>query len=184
MARSRTALGTRLLLGRPRRLETRLVAPRSRKARSSRKTCRRFRLNSEHASATRMRLASRPRRTSSLANSLLLIDTTAIRPVLPQPNPAGECHLNFAEGCHLYIAPTHQIRVRSVLTRILDRSIERVRCTVSTGLLPASRLDHHVSSRYQSTWLANQSEGSPVTSFICTTCGTSYAPAEAPPAHC
>jgi hypothetical protein len=36
----------------------------------------------------------------------LLINTTDIRPVLPQLNPAGECHLNFAEGCHLYIAAT------------------------------------------------------------------------------
>jgi hypothetical protein len=66
-----------------------------------------------------MRLASRPRRTSSLANSLLLIDTTDIRPVLPQPQHAGECHLNFAEGCHLYIAVRTLPEVRRCT---LDRS--------------------------------------------------------------
>jgi hypothetical protein len=35
----------------------------------------------------------------------LLIDTTA-KAHLPGPQNPGECHLYFAEGCHLYIALT------------------------------------------------------------------------------
>jgi hypothetical protein len=33
---------------------------------------------------------------------LSLIDTTVIGPVLLQPRITGGCHLNFAQGCHLY----------------------------------------------------------------------------------
>src|SRR5215210_7681563 len=107
MARSRTAAGRRLLLGRPRRPETRLVAPRSRNALTSRNTCRRRKPISSPASRIVMRPASRSSRTSSRENSLLLIDTTVIGPVLLQPRITGECHLNFVQGCHLYIAVTH-----------------------------------------------------------------------------
>src|SRR6187200_297367 len=56
--------------------------------------------------------ASKSISTSSRENSLALIDTTVIRHVLLQPRKAGECHLNFAEGCHLYIASTAEIRGR------------------------------------------------------------------------
>src|SRR5208283_2299976 len=41
----------------------------------------------------------------SRLNSCLLIDTAATAH-LPRPRAQGECHLNFAEGCHLYIALT------------------------------------------------------------------------------
>src|SRR5215210_5297590 len=111
MARSRTAAGRRLLLGRPRRPETRLVAPRSRNALTSRNTCRRRKLISSPASRIVMRPASRSSKTSSRENSLLLIDTTVIGPVLLQPRKAGGCHLNFAQGCHLYIAVTAGPRI-------------------------------------------------------------------------
>jgi hypothetical protein len=43
--------------------------------------------------------------TSRRLNSRLLIDTTA-KAHLPGPQNAGECHLYFAKGCHLYIALT------------------------------------------------------------------------------
>src|SRR5829696_504699 len=105
-ASSRTAAGSRLVLGRPRRLDTKLTAPRSRKPRSKRNTCRRCSPSRVQASAVLMRPASRLRSTSSRATSLSLIDTTAIRPVLPQPQHARGCRLSFAQGCHLYIAPT------------------------------------------------------------------------------
>jgi hypothetical protein len=39
----------------------------------------------------------------------LLIDTTATAH-LPGPQNPGECHLYFAEGCHLYIALTKKCR--------------------------------------------------------------------------
>src|ERR1700747_2712030 len=42
-------------------------------------------------------------------NSCLLIDTTA-KAHLPGPQNPGECHLYFAEGCHLYIALTYKKR--------------------------------------------------------------------------
>src|SRR5215217_6044769 len=58
-----------------------------------------------------MRPASRASRISSRENSLSLIDTTVIGPVLLQPRITGECHPNFAQGCHLYIAVTPVIRV-------------------------------------------------------------------------
>src|SRR5215204_6295442 len=106
MARSRTAAGRRLLLGRPRRPETRLVAPRSRNALTSRNTCRRRKPIRSPASWIVMRPASRSSRTSSRENSLSLIDTTVIGPILLQPPTTGECHPNFAQGCHLYIAVT------------------------------------------------------------------------------
>src|SRR5215204_7015266 len=106
MARSRTAAGRRLLLGRPRRPETRLVAPRSRNALTSRNTCRRHKPISSPASRIVMRPACRSSRTSSRENSLSLIDTTVIGPILLQPPTTGECHPNFAQGCHLYIAVT------------------------------------------------------------------------------
>src|SRR5215204_1359467 len=102
MARSRTAAGRRLLLGRPRRPETRLVAPRSRNALTSRNTCRRRKPIRSPASRIVMRPASRSSRTSSRENSLSLIDTTVIGPILLQPPTTGECHPNFAQGCHLY----------------------------------------------------------------------------------
>src|SRR5829696_3769535 len=108
MARSRTAAGRRLLLGRPRRPETRLVAPRSRNALTSRNTCRRRKPIRSPASRIVMRPASRSSRTSSRENSLSLIDTTVIGPILLQPQITGECHPNFAQGCHLYIAVTQQ----------------------------------------------------------------------------
>jgi hypothetical protein len=37
----------------------------------------------------------------------------------PEPRKAGECHLNFAEGCHLYSALTLALRIIMVLTRSL-----------------------------------------------------------------
>src|SRR5215204_944935 len=110
MARSRTAAGRRLLLGRPRWRETRLAAPRCRNALTSRNTCRRRKPIRSPASWIVMRPASRSSRTSSRENSLSLIDTTVIGPVLLQPQTTGECHLNFAQGCHLYIAVTPPLR--------------------------------------------------------------------------
>src|SRR5215210_7528124 len=111
MARSRTAAGRRLLLGRPRRPETRLVAPRSRNALTSRNTCRRRKPIRSPASRIVMRPASRSSKTSSRENSLSLIDTTVIGPVLLQPRIPGECHLNFVQGCHLYIAVTYAVLI-------------------------------------------------------------------------
>src|SRR3954464_4618617 len=109
-ARSRYASGRRLLLGRPRRFETRLAAPPCFKPASNRNTCRRFRPSSSQASATRRRLDRTPSRTSSRSNSFLLIDTTSIVHLRGPSNP-GQCHVNFAEGCHLYIAATCQRRI-------------------------------------------------------------------------
>src|SRR3954469_9007018 len=104
-ASSRYASGRRLLLGRPRRFETRLAAPPCFKPASNRKTCRRFRPSSSQPSATRRRPDRTPSRTSSGSNSFLLIDTTVI--AHPKgPSNLGQCHVNFAEGCHLYIAAT------------------------------------------------------------------------------
>src|SRR5215210_73394 len=110
MTRSRTGCGRRLLPGLPRRLEIRLAAPRARKSFNSRKTCRRLSRSRPQASRTVTRRASKSISTSSRENSLALIDTTVIQHVLLQPRKAGECHLNFAEGCHLYIALTNQFR--------------------------------------------------------------------------
>src|ERR1700756_3034012 len=45
-------------------------------------------------------------------NSCLLIDTTATAH-LPGPQNPGECHLYFAEGCHLYIALTTLVAPRN-----------------------------------------------------------------------
>ena len=42
---------------------------------------------------------------SSRSNSFLLIDTTGTAHPRGSSNP-GQCHVNFAEGCHLYIAVT------------------------------------------------------------------------------
>jgi hypothetical protein len=39
----------------------------------------------------------------------LLIDITTTAH-LPGPQNPGECHLYFAEGCHLYMAATHPCR--------------------------------------------------------------------------
>src|SRR5215208_7638351 len=117
------ASGSRLLLGRPRRLDSKLTAPRSRKPRSKRNTCRRCSPSRVQASAVLMRPASRVRSTSSRANSLSLTDTTAIRPTLPQPQHARGCCLSFAQGCHLYIAPTEPLPV----SRIMERNLECLR---------------------------------------------------------
>src|SRR5829696_380611 len=111
MARSRTAAGRRLLLGRPRWRETRLAAPRCRNALTSRNTCRRRKPIRSPASWIVMRPASRSSRTSSRENSLSLIDTTVIGPILLQPQITGECHPNFAQGCHLYIAVTRAVLI-------------------------------------------------------------------------
>ena len=43
-----------------------------------------------------------PSKTSSRSNSFLLIDTTGTA----HPSNPGQCHVNSAEGCHLYIAVT------------------------------------------------------------------------------
>src|SRR4051794_3286251 len=113
-ARSRYASGRRLLLGRPRRFETRPAAPPFFKPASNRKTCRRFRSSSSQASATRRRPDRTPSRTSSRSNSFLLIDTTVI--AHPQgPSNLGQCHVNFAEGCHLYIAATVCRRITAIV---------------------------------------------------------------------
>src|SRR5262249_57319886 len=104
-ARSRYASGRRLLLGRPRRLETKLAAPPCFKPASNRKTWRRFRLSNAQASATRRRPDRTPSKTSSRSNSFLLIDTTGIAHPRGPSKPA-HCHVDFAEGCHLYIAVT------------------------------------------------------------------------------
>jgi hypothetical protein len=115
MTRSRTGCGRRLVSGLPRRLEIRLATPRARKSFNSRKTCRRLSRSRPHASRTVTRRASKSISTSSRENSLALIDTTVIRHVLLQPRKAGECHLNFAEGCHLYIALTEADRLVLVM---------------------------------------------------------------------
>src|SRR3954453_6425458 len=117
MARSRTALGRRLLLRRPRRHETRLAAPRGRNALTSRNTCRRRKPIRSPASRIVIRPASKSSRTSSRENSLSLIDTTVIGPVLLQPRITGGCHLNFAQGCHLYIAVTRALPVSAIMER-------------------------------------------------------------------
>jgi hypothetical protein len=44
----------------------------------------------------------------------LLIDTTATAH-LPGPQNPRECHLYFAEGCHLYIALTGARRIRALM---------------------------------------------------------------------
>src|SRR3954471_10663733 len=115
MARSRTALGRRLLLRRPRRHETRLAAPRGRNALTSRNTCRRRKPIRSPASRIVIRAASKSSRTSSRENSLSLIDTTVIGPVLLQPRITGGCHLNFAQGCHLYIAVTRAVLISAFM---------------------------------------------------------------------
>src|SRR3954469_24274567 len=61
--------------------------------------------SSSQASATRRRPDRTPSRISSRSNSFLLIDTTGIAHLRGPSNP-GQCHVNFAEGCHLYIAAT------------------------------------------------------------------------------
>src|SRR5215217_3230286 len=128
------ASGSRLLLGRPRRLDSKLTAPRSRKPRSKRNTCRRCSPSRVQASAILMRPASRFRITSSRAHSLSLIDTTAIRSVLPQPRHAGECRLSFAQGCHLYIAPTNTAsRKRLYGTRLSTRFVTSASISVGSG---------------------------------------------------
>src|SRR5215213_5177169 len=109
-ARSRYASGRRLLLGRPRRFETRPAVPPCFKPASNRNTCRHFRPSSSQASATRRRPDRTPSKISSRSNSFLLIDTTDI--AHPQgPSNLRQCHVNFAEGCHLYIAATCQRRI-------------------------------------------------------------------------
>src|SRR5208283_5102942 len=55
---------------------------------------------------TRLNSQQHPRR----LNSCLLIDNTATTMHLPGPQNPGECHLYFAEGCHLYIALTVKSR--------------------------------------------------------------------------
>src|SRR5262245_27361331 len=57
-----------------------------------------------------MRPLSKSESTSSRENSRSLIDTTIIRHFLPQPQKTEECHLNFARGCHFYIALTEGTR--------------------------------------------------------------------------
>jgi hypothetical protein len=47
----------------------------------------------------------------------LLIDNTATTVHLPGPQNPGECHLYFAEGCHLYIALTRQSRIMRILEK-------------------------------------------------------------------
>jgi hypothetical protein len=44
----------------------------------------------------------------------LLIDTTTTAH-LPGPQHPGVCHLYFAEGCHLYIAPTLDARFSGIM---------------------------------------------------------------------
>jgi hypothetical protein len=56
-----------------------------------------------------MRPLSKSESTSSRENSRSLIDTTVIRHFLPQPQKTEECHLNFARGCHFYIALTFAV---------------------------------------------------------------------------
>jgi hypothetical protein len=68
--RSRYPSGRRLLLGRPRRFETKLAAPPCFKPASNRKTWRRFRPSNSQASATRRR----PDRTPSKTSSRILAD--------------------------------------------------------------------------------------------------------------
>src|SRR3954471_8351302 len=113
-ARSRYASGRRLLLGRPRRFETRLTAPPCFKPANKRNTCRRFRPSRSQASTIRRRPDPTPSRTSSRSNSFLLIDTTGIAH-LRGPSNLGQCHVNFAEGCHLYIAATAPRRATNVM---------------------------------------------------------------------
>src|SRR4051812_32325730 len=118
-AKSRYASGRQLLLGRPRRFETRLAAPPCFKPASNRKTCRRFRSSSSQASATRRRPDRTPSRTSSRSNSFLLIDTTDIAHPRGPSNP-GQCHVNFAEGCHLYIAATDRSRINAYYGKFFE----------------------------------------------------------------
>jgi hypothetical protein len=47
----------------------------------------------------------------------LLIDTTATAH-LPGPQNPGECHLYFAQGCHLYIAPTAKCRIIYIMENL------------------------------------------------------------------
>jgi len=61
-----------------------------------------------HTQPTRLN----PNNTSSRLNSCLLIDSTAMTH-LPRPQNPGECHVYFAEGCHLYIAATGCRGIRS-----------------------------------------------------------------------
>jgi hypothetical protein len=42
------------------------------------------------------------------------IDTTGTVHLRGSSNP-GQCHINFAEGCHLYIALTRESRIIDVL---------------------------------------------------------------------
>ena len=62
--------------------------------------------------------------TSRRLNSCLLIDNTATAH-LPGPQNPGECHLYFAEGCHLYIAltrdsPTYLVMVTDTTGELAD----------------------------------------------------------------
>src|SRR3954453_17411046 len=82
---------------------------------SNRNTCRRFRPSSSQASTIRRRPDRTPSRTSSRLNSFLLIDTTGIAHPRSSSNP-GQCHVNFAERCHLYIAATG----RSLITSLME----------------------------------------------------------------
>src|SRR5207342_668628 len=95
--------------------DTKATAPRSRKPLRSRNTCRRLRPSRSHASPTLMRPLSKSESTSSRENSRSLIDTTIIRHFLPQPQKTEECHLNFARGCHFYIALTQRLRSTTVM---------------------------------------------------------------------
>src|SRR5215212_3476849 len=86
---------------------------------SNRKICRRFTPSSSQASATRRRPDRTPSRTSSRSNSFLLIDTTGI--AHPRgPSNLGQCHVNFAEGCHLYIAATCASPIRPLMENIRE----------------------------------------------------------------
>src|SRR5215472_9226764 len=55
-----------------------------------------------------------PSKTSSRPNSFLLIDTTGTAHPRGSSNPE-QCHVNFAEGCHLYIAVTVTRRITRFL---------------------------------------------------------------------
>jgi hypothetical protein len=62
------------------------------------------------ASGRRLLPDQTPSKTSSRWNSFLLIDTTGTAHLGSFSN-LGQCHINFAEGCHFYIAPTSKCRV-------------------------------------------------------------------------
>src|ERR1700736_3029005 len=109
-ARVRTSAGSRWLLGLPRCLESRLVAPSCLRPRSRRNTWRRCSPISTQASLTRRRPDWTRNSTSRRLNSCLLIDTTATAH-LPGPQNPRECHLYIAQGCDLYIALTTTLRV-------------------------------------------------------------------------